>query len=277
MDSTNLLIRNNNNNNNNNAIFQTVFDLLFSIIIPIVLCINVERSKRKRMQELKQLKMEVENLRGTSLAALHNEEEEEEGGQGCFFFGLIILSYITIIFGIVLTFYFCIIAYNATNYFLFMELLIVNATFSIPSLLINICAVCVSEIKHKMGVEDPFNEDSLKLKTYFSIHFFLSFGNFLGNVILFFMDVYIDSLAWLPVLLPMFLIFFVGIVRYYYQITWCIDHKDNVLYSDFWRPIRIIGICSSLLLCAIVRPSVIWIKIYIMSQIISFALFDIMH
>ncbi|CAB4463544.1 unnamed protein product [Rhizophagus irregularis] len=82
MDSTNLLIRNNNNNNNNNAIFQTVFDLLFSIIIPIVLCINVERSKRKRMQELKQLKMEVENLRGTSLAALHNEEEEEEGGQG---------------------------------------------------------------------------------------------------------------------------------------------------------------------------------------------------
>ncbi|CAB4393903.1 unnamed protein product [Rhizophagus irregularis] len=275
MDSTNLLIR---NNNNNNAIFQTVFDLLISIIIPIVLCINVERSKRKRMQELqelKNLKKEVEILRGAPLAATHNDEEE--GGQGCFFFGLIILSYITIIFGIVLTFYFCIIAYNATNYFVFMDLLIVNAIFSIPSLLLNICAVYVSEIKHKMGVEDPFNEDSLKLKIYFSIHFFLSFGNFMGNVILFFIDVYIDSLAWLPVLLPIFLIFFVGIVRYYYQITWCIDHKDNVLYSDFWRPIRIIGICSSLLLCAIVRPSVIWIKIYIMSQIISFALFDIMH
>ncbi|CAB4393904.1 unnamed protein product [Rhizophagus irregularis] len=80
MDSTNLLIR---NNNNNNAIFQTVFDLLISIIIPIVLCINVERSKRKRMQELqelKNLKKEVEILRGAPLAATHNDEEE--GGQG---------------------------------------------------------------------------------------------------------------------------------------------------------------------------------------------------
>jgi hypothetical protein len=199
----------------------------------------------------------------------HNEEEKY------FFITLIIISFLTISAGIFLTIYFCIIAYNATHYLLFMYLLIFNAVFSIVSLILNIRAVVYSESCKKHG-RQPF-DDGKSLNIYFGIQFALFFLNFWSNVVFFFKDVYIDSSIWWSVLVPIFIIIFVGSVRFFYQMKFGIGNRDNVLYSDFWRPIRIVGICSSLLLCAIVGPSVVWIKVYMILQIISFALFDIMH
>ncbi|RIA80707.1 hypothetical protein C1645_882012 [Glomus cerebriforme] len=85
---------------------------------------------------------------------------------------------------------------------------------------------------------------------------------------------YVDPSTWLFILVPVIIIFALGCIRFFYQLLGREDRRNKVVFHDLWRPIRIVGICSQLLFCAIAGPSTLWIKIYITSAIISFALFD---
>ncbi|RIA84258.1 hypothetical protein C1645_422611 [Glomus cerebriforme] len=144
---------------------------------------------------------------------------------------LIIISFLSLLVGIVLTVYYCLIAYYATKDF--------------------------------------------TNKKIFSVLFILTISNFVGNLIFFITAAknnnYVDSSTWLFVLIPVIIAFMLGFIRFFYQLM---GEKDKITKVVYQRPIRIVWICTQLLFCTIVGPSVLWIKIYLASAIILFTLLD---